>query len=124
VGCVTECETGMYKILPLGPLHNTPGRFGAFSLDSDQNKIFTFREKPQGDGAWINGGFFVLEPGVMDYIEGDSTVWEREPMENLAQDGMLAAYRHHGYWQNMDTLRDKNTLEGLWQSGQAPWKIW
>jgi len=101
-----------------------PGRFGVFSLDSSQNKILTFREKPQGDGAWINGGFFVLEPGVMDYIEGDSTVWEREPMENLAQDGMLAAYRHHGYWQNMDTLRDKNLLEDLWQSGKAPWKIW
>jgi glucose-1-phosphate cytidylyltransferase len=101
-----------------------PGRFGAFSLDSNQNKILTFREKPKGDGAWINGGFFVLEPGVMDYIEGDSTVWEREPMENLARDGMLAAYRHHGYWQNMDTLRDKNLLEELWQSGKAPWKIW
>ena len=101
-----------------------PGRFGAFSLDSKQDKILTFREKPQGDGAWINGGFFVLEPGVIDYIEGDSTVWEREPMENLARDGMLAAYRHHGYWQNMDTLRDKNLLEELWQSGKAPWKIW
>ena len=101
-----------------------PGRFGAFSLDSNQDKILTFREKPQGDGAWINGGFFVLEPGVIDYIEGDSTVWEREPMENLAQDGMLSAYRHHGYWQNMDTLRDKNLLEELWQSGKAPWKIW
>ena len=101
-----------------------PGRFGAFNLDSQQNKIPTFREKPQGDGAWINGGFFVLEPGVMDYIEDDSTVWEREPMENLANDGMLSAYRHKGYWQNMDTLRDKNTLEELWQSGKAPWKIW
>jgi glucose-1-phosphate cytidylyltransferase len=101
-----------------------PGRFGAFSLASDQNKIRTFREKPQGDGAWINGGFFVLEPGVIDYIEADSTVWEREPMENLARDGMLSAYRHHGYWQNMDTLRDKNLLEELWQSGKAPWKIW
>jgi len=101
-----------------------PGRFGAFSMDSNQDKILTFREKPLGDGAWINGGFFVLEPGVMDYIEGDSTVWEREPMENLAQDGQLAAYRHNGYWQNMDTLRDKNLLEELWQSAKAPWKIW
>ena len=101
-----------------------PGRFGAFSLASDQNKIYTFREKPQGDGAWINGGFFVLEPGVFDYIKDDSTVWEREPMENLARDGLLSAYRHHGYWQNMDTLRDKNLLEELWQSGKAPWKIW
>ena len=101
-----------------------PGRFGAFSLASDQNKIYTFREKPQGDGAWINGGFFVLEPGVFDYIKDDSTVWEQEPMENLARDGLLSAYRHHGYWQNMDTLRDKNLLEELWQSGKAPWKIW
>ena len=101
-----------------------PGRFGAFSLDRNQNKVHTFREKPQGDGAWINGGFFVLEPGVVDYIEGDSTVWEREPMENLTRDGQLAAYRHYGYWQNMDTLRDKNVLEELWQSEAPPWKIW
>jgi glucose-1-phosphate cytidylyltransferase len=101
-----------------------PGRFGAFSLDRNQNKVHAFREKPQGDGAWINGGFFVLEPGVVDYIEGDSTVWEREPMENLTRDGQLAAYRHYGYWQNMDTLRDKNVLEELWQSEAPPWKIW
>ena len=101
-----------------------PGRFGAFSLERSQNKISTFKEKPQGDGAWINGGFFVLEPEVMDYINGDSAVWEREPMENLAQDGMLSAYKHSGYWQNMDTLRDKNVLEDLWNSGNAPWKMW
>lgn len=101
-----------------------PGRFGAFNLERNQQKISSFREKPQGDSAWINGGFFVLEPGVMDYIAGDSTVWEREPMEKLARDGMLSAYRHHGFWQNMDTLRDKNVLEELWQSGKAPWKLW
>jgi glucose-1-phosphate cytidylyltransferase len=101
-----------------------PGRFGAFSLERSQNKISTFKEKPQGDGAWINGGFFVLEPEVMDYIDGDTAVWEREPMEKLAQDGMLSAYKHSGYWQNMDTLRDKNVLEDLWESGKAPWKIW
>lgn len=101
-----------------------PGRFGAFSLARNQNMISTFKEKPQGDGAWINGGFFVLEPGVMEYIDGDSTVWEREPMESLARNGMLSAYRHKGYWQNMDTLRDKNVLEELWESGKAPWKIW
>jgi glucose-1-phosphate cytidylyltransferase len=95
-----------------------------FSLDSNQDKILTFREKPQGDGAWINGGFFVLDPGVIDYIEDDSTVWERDPMANLARDGMLSAYRHYGYWQNMDTLRDKNVLEEFWQSGNPPWKIW
>ena len=101
-----------------------PGRFGAFSLPKNQNIISTFKEKPQGDGAWINGGFFVLESKVLDYIEGDSTVWEKEPMENLAREGMLSAYRHNGYWQNMDTLRDKNVLESLWESGKAPWKIW
>jgi glucose-1-phosphate cytidylyltransferase len=101
-----------------------PGRFGAFNLKQNQNKIPTFSEKPQGDGAWINGGFFVLEPGVMDYIEGDSTVWEREPLEKLANGGMLSAYRHNGFWQPMDTLRDKNVLDELWQSGKAPWKVW
>jgi glucose-1-phosphate cytidylyltransferase len=101
-----------------------PGRFGAFNLDRDQYKISTFKEKPQGDGAWINGGFFVAEPSVMDYIENDSIVWEREPMEMLASDGMLAAYRHHGFWQPMDTLRDKMYLEQLWDSGNPPWKVW
>jgi len=102
----------------------SPGRFGAFRLDKDQNKITAFKEKPKGDGAWINGGFFVLEPGVFDYIEGDATVWEREPMERLAQAGMLSAYKHHGFWQNMDTLRDKMLLEELWKSSETAWKIW
>ena len=81
-------------------------------------------EKPQGDGAWINGGFFVLESDVFDYIAGDLTVWEKEPMEKLAQDNMLAAFRHNGFWHPMDTLRDKNVLEEMWQSGKAPWKVW
>ncbi len=101
-----------------------PGRFGAFRLEKNKNKIDSFKEKPRGDGAWINGGFFVLEPAVIDYIKDDSTVWEREPMEQIARDGMLAAYKHHGFWQPMDTLRDKNVLEELWQSGKAPWKVW
>lgn len=101
-----------------------PGRFGAFSLDRNKYKITTFKEKPQGDGAWVNGGFFILEPGVMDYIADDSTVWEREPMEQLARDGMLSAFRYNGFWQNMDSLRDKNFLESLWQTGKAPWKVW
>ena len=101
-----------------------PGRFGAFNLDRNQHKVSTFKEKPQGDSAWINGGFFVLEPGVMDYITDDSTVWEREPMEKLAGDGMLSAYRHYGFWHPMDTLRDKSLLENLWQSGNAPWRVW
>jgi glucose-1-phosphate cytidylyltransferase len=101
-----------------------PGRFGAFTLDAERNLISSFEEKPDGDGAWVNGGFFVLEPEVMDYIQGDSTVWEREPLQKLAQDGTLSAYRHRGFWQPMDTLRDKNYLESLWQSGKAPWKVW
>jgi glucose-1-phosphate cytidylyltransferase len=102
----------------------SPGRFGAFRLEQNQSKILAFKEKPKGDSAWINGGFFVLEPKVMEYIKDDSTIWEREPMENLALDGMLAAYRHDGFWHPMDTLRDKNVLENLWKNGQAPWKIW
>jgi glucose-1-phosphate cytidylyltransferase len=101
-----------------------PGRFGALTLRKDQTKISGFREKPQGDNAVINGGFFVCEPGIMDYIADDSTVWEREPLENLARDGMLAAFRHEGFWHPMDTLRDKHVLEDLWESGRAPWKVW
>ncbi|ACL25032.1 glucose-1-phosphate cytidylyltransferase [Chloroflexus aggregans] len=101
-----------------------PGRFGAFTLTEDQTRIESFKEKPGGDGAYINGGFFVVEPAAFDLIAGDDTVWEREPLEQLAQRGELAAYRHHGFWHPMDTLRDKNYLEGLWQSGHAPWKIW
>lgn len=101
-----------------------PGRFGAFTLGEDQTLIESFKEKPSGDGAYINGGFFVVEPAAFDLIAGDETVWEREPLEQLAQSGQLAAYRHHGFWHPMDTLRDKHYLEGLWQSGHAPWKVW
>jgi glucose-1-phosphate cytidylyltransferase len=97
-------------------------RFG--HLDLDGNRIVEFSEKPQTSEGWINGAFFVLEPGVFDYIHGDQTVWEREPMENLAKDGQLMAYKHTGFWQCMDTLRDKNLLNGLWDSGNAPWKTW
>jgi len=97
-----------------------PGRFGAFALSSDTH-IKSFHEKPHGDGAWINGGYFVLEPSVIDYISGDPTVWEQEPMENLAKDGELTAFRHFGFWQPMDTLRDKNYLDDLWDSGNPPW---
>ncbi len=101
-----------------------PGRFGAFSLTQHDSHVKTFKEKPEGDGAWVNCGFFVLEPGVIDYIDEDSTVWEREPMERLAQDGQLNAYRHHGFWQPMDSLRDKHVLEDLWASDNPPWKVW
>jgi glucose-1-phosphate cytidylyltransferase len=101
-----------------------PGRFGVIALGEDETKISTFEEKPRGDGAWISGGFFVLEPKVLDYIEGDDTVWEREPLETLAREGNLAAYKHRAYWQNMDSLRDKIVLESQWDSGSPPWKIW
>lgn len=99
-----------------------PGRFGV--LDIENKKVKSFREKPQGDGALINGGFFVLSPEVIDYIHGDETIWEREPLERLAKEGGLAAFQHSGFWQPMDTLRDKNYLEELWQSNNAPWKVW
>jgi glucose-1-phosphate cytidylyltransferase len=101
-----------------------PGRFGAFQLSAGDPLVHSFREKPKGDGAWINGGFFVLEPRAIDYVEGDSTVWEREPMERLARDGEMAAYTHTGFWHPMDTLRDKMVLEEYWKSGRAPWKVW
>ena len=99
-----------------------PGRFGV--LDIQKNKISFFKEKPAGDGNWINGGFFVLEPSVFDYIENDSTIWEREPLENLANEGRLSAYKHDGFWHPLDTLRDKNYLQKLWEDGKAPWKLW
>lgn len=99
-----------------------PGRFGA--LDINGNKIERFEEKPKGDGAFINGGFFVLSPKVIDLIDNDETTWEKEPLETLANQGELSAYQHTGFWQPMDTLRDKNYLETLWKSGEAPWKIW
>lgn len=99
-----------------------PGRFGA--LDMEGCRITTFQEKPQGDCGWINGGYFVLEPQVFDLIKGDITTWEREPLEELAQSRELSAYQHDGFWQPMDTLRDKMKLEELWDSGDAPWKVW
>jgi len=99
-----------------------PGRFGALSLEGGQ--ITSFKEKPHGDGGWINGGYFVLSPQVIDRIAGDATLWEREPMESLANDGEFSAYFHKGFWQPMDTLRDKTLLEDLWASGKAPWKVW
>jgi len=99
-----------------------PGRFGTMTID--KNMVTGFEEKPAGDGTWINGGFFVLSPGVMDYIKGDETMWEKEPMENLVKAGQMAVFQHNGFWQPMDTLRDKQRLEELWKSGQAPWKVW
>jgi glucose-1-phosphate cytidylyltransferase len=103
-----------------------PGRYGALSFSSPNSTLISeFKEKPTGDGAWINGGFFVLEPETIDYIkDGDSTIWERKPLEQLANDSQLGAFKHSGFWRPMDTLRDKLELESLWESGTAPWKTW
>jgi glucose-1-phosphate cytidylyltransferase len=99
-----------------------PGRYGALMIENDS--VHHFQEKPAGDGAWINGGFFVLEPGVIDQIAGDETVWEQAPLQQLAAKSQLTSYQHQGFWQAMDTLREKNHLEELWASGKAPWKSW
>lgn len=99
-----------------------PGRFGHLEIGSEGVRDFV--EKPTGDGGWVNGGFFVLEPEVLDYVDGDDSIWEQEPMRGLAADGQLAAYQHHGFWHPMDTLRDRDRLESLWAQGDAPWKVW
>lgn len=99
-----------------------PGRFGA--IEYKDNQVIAFKEKPRGDGAWINGGFFVLSPKVLDYIPDEQTVWEQAPMHNLAEQGQMSVYFHKGFWQPMDTLREKHLLEDLWQSGKASWKVW
>lgn len=100
-----------------------PGRFGSLQIGGD-SAVEGFQEKPQGDGTWINGGFFVLEPKVIDRIDGDASIWEQEPLRGLAAEGQLTAYHHHGFWQPMDTLRDRHQLEELWANGRAPWKLW
>jgi glucose-1-phosphate cytidylyltransferase len=115
---VTLVDTGDETMTATQP----PGRFGSLNLEG--NRVNSFQEKPQGDGAWINGGFFVLSPKVIEYIQDDATIWEKKPMEQLAHEGQMDAYFHQGFWQPMDTLRDKIHLEELWASGQAPWKTW
>ena len=99
------------------------GRFGALNMDKG-DMVVSFQEKPRGDGAWINGGFFVLEPQIFSYIKDDQTLWEREPLSSLARDGQLVAFRHSDFWMPMDTLREKRELENLWASGKAEWKVW
>jgi len=99
-----------------------PGRFGM--LDVENDKVLSFKEKPDGDGNWINGGYFVLEPKIFNYLQDDSTIWEREPLEKLAKEGQLSAFKHKSFWQPLDTLRDKITLEELWKTNKAPWKNW
>ena len=100
-----------------------PGRFGALQF-ADDTRIATFTEKPTGEGGWVNGGYFVLEASVIDRIDGDDTTWEREPLESLARDDEIEAFKHHGFWQPMDTLRDRTLLETLWEQGSAPWRVW
>ena len=99
-----------------------PGRYGALGLDG--NQVHNFQEKPDGDGGWINGGYFVLEPSVIDLVDGDHCIWEQAPLSQLASSGQLTSYFHHGFWQPMDTLRDRQKLEELWGAGRAPWKVW
>jgi glucose-1-phosphate cytidylyltransferase len=111
------------KVLATLTAVQMPGRYGALNLDKN-DKVITFQEKPRGDTGWINGGFFVLSSKVTDYIDGDLTFWEREPMERLASQGQLAAYLHHGFWHPMDTLKDRMDLEAMWSSGDIPWKVW
>jgi glucose-1-phosphate cytidylyltransferase len=115
-----KAHGGLATMTAVQPL----GRFGAIEMHG-KDKVSAFKEKPQGDGAWINGGFFVLQPEIFKYIkDSDAAVWEREPLEKLAKAGQLAAFRHTGFWKCMDTLRDKLELEKLWQSGNPPWKAW
>ena len=112
----------MHKKLATVTAVQPPGRFG--TLEMDEDKVLRFAEKLKGDNAWVNGGFFVLNPKVLRYIDGDTSIWEREPVERLAEEGQLQAFRHDGFWQPLDTLRDKLSLEQLWNSGKASWKVW
>jgi glucose-1-phosphate cytidylyltransferase len=120
IGAVLEFHRGHGKKATLTAIQ-PPGRYGSLNLEGAE--VRSFQEKPAGDGAWINGGFFVLEPSVFDYLEGDQTSWEGKPLQQLAQEGQLMSYRHTGFWQAMDTLRDKNQLEQLWETS-PPWKVW
>jgi glucose-1-phosphate cytidylyltransferase len=127
--CVSDIDIGRlvrahrsFETLATLTAIQPPGRFGTLTLDHDN--VTSFMEKPLGDGGWVNGGFFVVEPAALDYVEGDATVWEREPLQRLAREGKLGAYRHAGYWQNMDTLRDRMVLEQQWASPNPPWKAW
>jgi glucose-1-phosphate cytidylyltransferase len=121
IGKLLEFHRGRKTLATLTAVQ-PPGRFGALDLQGE--RVLGFQEKPQGDGGWVNGGFFVLSPKVMDYIDGDATTWEKEPLQTLAAQGQLSSYFHRGFWQPMDTLRDKILLEELWSSGKAPWKSW
>jgi glucose-1-phosphate cytidylyltransferase len=121
VAALAEHHRAQGKVATVTAVQPT-GRFGAMELEGE--RVRGFQEKPDGDGAWINGGFFVLSPRVDSYIEGDDTVWEREPLERLAAEDELAGYRHQGFWQAMDTVRDRHALESAWRDGGAPWRQW
>lgn len=121
IGRLLEFHRRHGKLATVTAVH-PPARFGAMTFDGDQ--VVEFREKPQTGEGWINGGFFIFEPGVFDYLHGDATILEQEPLADLARDGQLMGYRHEGFWHPMDTIRDRDVLEELWRSGRAPWKIW
>ena len=122
IKALIECHRNSGKLATLTAV-NPPGRYGVLELN-DRNEVVMVQEKPSGDGSWINGGFFVLEPGIFKYITNDSDSWENAPMNSLAANNQISAYKHYGFWQPMDTLRDKRYLESLWTSEQAPWKLW
>lgn len=122
IHALLKCHQSHGKVATVTAIQPS-GRFGALDLDA-QNVVHGFKEKPKGDNSWINGGFFVLQPEIFNLIEGDHTIFEREPLESVATRGELVAYKHSGFWQPMDTLRDKTHLDELWASGQAPWKVW
>lgn len=123
VGSLVEFHRRQQKLATVTAVQ-PEGRFGAILLHENQTLIDQFREKPRGDGAWVNGGFFVVEPAALDYVHADDTVWENEPMRELARDGQLVAYKHEGFWHSMDTIRDHVNLQTIWDSGDAPWKVW
>ena len=123
VGALVKFHRGHGKLATVTAVQPL-GRFGAMELAADDESVLAFREKPMGDGAWVNGGFFVLEPGVLERIGGEATFFEHEPLEQLAADGQLRAFKHTGFWQPMDVFRDKALLDQLWRSGKPPWKVW
>lgn len=123
IGRLVEFHKGHGRLATLTAVR-PPGRFGAVTLKPGHGLVTSFREKPEGDGAWVNGGYFVLHPSVIDYIADDATIWELGPLEHLSSHGQLAAFRHNGFWQPMDTLRDRKLLEDLWATGKPPWKVW
>ena len=121
IGKLVEFHRGQGTLATMTAIQ-PPSKYGVLGFEGD--RIVEFQEKPVGEGGWINGGFFVLEPGVLDYIEDDTTPWEHTPLRRLVSEGQLAAHFHHGFWQSMDTLRDRNVLEALWNEGDPPWRIW